>query len=99
MRRRDFCELMATGAGLGASVFAAFELGLLAGTPLEAFCQEASTPWPAMANYPNNRSPLFQTKYVKLPLGDRQAVGLASGSIEGAGKRIDESPERSVGSD
>ena len=75
MRRRDFCELMANGAGLGASVLAAFELGLLAGTPLDAFCQEASAPWPAMANYANNRSPLLQTKYVKLPLGNGRPAG------------------------
>jgi hypothetical protein len=75
MRRRDFCEMMATGAGLGASVLAAFELGLLAGTPLEAYCQEASTPWPAMANYQNNRSPLLYTKYVKLPLGNGRPSG------------------------
>lgn len=75
MRRRDFCELMATGAGLGASVLAAFELGLLAGTPLEAFSQEASILWPATANYPNNRAPLLQTKYVKLPLGTGRPMG------------------------
>ncbi len=75
MRRRDFCELMAAGAGLGASALAAFEFGLLAGTPLEAFSQAAFAPWPAMANYPNNRGPLLQTRYVKLPLGAVQPEG------------------------
>jgi hypothetical protein len=75
MHRRDFCDLMAASAGLGASFPATFELGLLAGTPLKASSQEASPSWPAKANYPNNRAPLLPTKYVKLPLGAARPAG------------------------
>ncbi|MGY8681755.1 hypothetical protein Q2941_28820 [Bradyrhizobium sp. UFLA05-153] len=64
MNRRDFCELIAAVAGfgvLGANVLKAAPLAVL---PIDG---EAS--WAAGANYPNNRAPLGQSRYVKLPLG------------------------------
>ena len=73
MRRRDFCELMAASAG--SYIPATFGLRLLCGAPLNASSPETSTPWPAKANYQNNREPLLPTKYVKLRLGTVRPTG------------------------
>jgi hypothetical protein len=81
MRRRNF--LKAAGGSLGASLAASFKLRALEGAPLAASsaatfaasAQEASTAWPAKANYPNNRAPLLPTKYVRLPLGAINPAG------------------------
>ena len=58
MNRREFCELIAAVAGTGAL-----------SSELAAFPTNNAVSWPANANYPNNRAPLQQTVYVKLPLG------------------------------
>lgn len=59
MNRRDFCELIVAVAGAGA----------LSSNSLAALPLDTAASWPASANYPNNRAPLQQTRYVKLPLG------------------------------
>jgi uncharacterized protein len=75
MHRREFCELMVSGAGLGSFLNAGIALRLPSGNPFDQHSQEASAPWPAEANYPNNRAPLLETKYVKLPLGAVRPAG------------------------
>lgn len=70
MNRRDFCELIAVAAGAGTLSSIAF-----AGTPLAVFATENDATWSASANYPNNRAPLQQSRYVKLPLGAVQPSG------------------------
>jgi len=75
MHRREFCKLVAVRAGLGASLPAYFDFRLLGETPFKASSHEASGPWPATANYGNNRAPLLNKKYVRLPLGAIQPEG------------------------
>ena len=65
MDRREFCELIAAVAGVGA----------FSADALAAFPMAGNEPWPAIPNYPNNRSPLLQTKYAKLPLGTVRPEG------------------------
>src|SRR5258706_12561789 len=74
MNRREFCEFIATVAGAGA-----LSSNALAAIPLDS---EAS--WPASANYPNNRAPLRQSRYVKLPLGSGRPSGwlLAQSTVQ-----------------
>jgi hypothetical protein len=69
MRRRDFCKLVAVKAGLGASLPTLLDFRLLGETQSKASSHEASAPWPATANYANNRAPLLNKKFVRLPLG------------------------------
>jgi hypothetical protein len=78
MNRREFCEFIATVAGAGA-----LSSNALAAIPLDS---EAS--WPASANYPNNRAPLRQSRYVKLPLGSGRPSGwlLAQLTVQKGGR-------------
>jgi uncharacterized protein len=64
MDRREFCELIAAVASAGAFC-----------TKLAAYPLESQGVWPASANYQNNRAPLQQNKFVKLPLGVVRASG------------------------
>lgn len=70
MDRRELCELIAAIGG--ASVFSsiAHATSSLAGFPVadDAF-------WPENANYQNNRAPLQQSRFVKLPLGAGRPSG------------------------
>jgi hypothetical protein len=75
MRRRDFSRLMAASAGLGLLFPARSGLGLLSSTPLNRSLEEEATPWPANANYRNNRLPLLPTKYIKFRLGTVRPTG------------------------
>jgi hypothetical protein len=75
MRRRDFCRLVAVEAGLGASLPALFELRLLGESRLNTSSHDAPAPWPTTASYANNRAPLLNKKYVRLPLGANQPKG------------------------
>ena len=63
MNRREFCEFLAAVAGAGYFLRAG-------GFPLDS---KAS--WPADANYSNNRAPLQQSRFVKLPLGAGRPSG------------------------
>ncbi len=75
MRRRDFCKFAVVGAGLGASLPALSELRLLDEMPFDPALNEPPVQWPATANYANNRAPLLNRKYVRLPLGAIQPEG------------------------
>ena len=64
MDRRAFCEFIAALAGAGAL-----------SSKLVAFPLDSNVSWPASANYENNRAPLRQSQYVKLPLGAGRPAG------------------------
>ena len=64
MNRREFCEFMAAVAGAG-----------VLPSELAAFPLDSNASWPANANYSNNRAPLQQSRFVKLPLGAGRPSG------------------------
>lgn len=70
MNRRDFCEFIAAVAGAGT-----LSSNALAGTPLAVFAPDSNVSGAASANYPNNRAPLQQSRFVKLPLGAGRPSG------------------------
>ena len=69
MRRRDFCKKMAAGIGASAALPAALNLNLPLADVSTLFSQALDTTRPPKRNYPNNRAPLLQSRFVRLPLG------------------------------
>lgn len=64
MDRRKFCEIIAAVAGAAALP-----------ADVAAFSLDGKASWQATANYPNNRAPLEQSRFVKLPLGAGRPSG------------------------
>jgi uncharacterized protein len=75
MRRRDFFRLMTTGLGARAALPAALGFVRRVGGGPVALAHEATAATSAKANYPNNRAPLLESKYVRLPLGSIRPSG------------------------
>jgi len=75
MHRRDFCKLMAASAGVGAAFPAAWDLGQREGGESTISAEPTHSQETARANYANNRGPLLNSKYVRLPLGSIRPSG------------------------
>jgi uncharacterized protein len=69
MERREFCELIAA-VGWASALSPVTHAAALA-----AFPPDSKASWRANANYPNNRAPLQQSRFVKLPLGAGRPSG------------------------
>lgn len=70
MNRREFAELLAAVAG-----FSVLSPDVFAATRAARPGADKKVIWPANANYQNNRAPLLQSRYVKLPLGAGRPSG------------------------